>query len=202
MAIYNCENYLNQAIDSVINQCIGFKDNVQLILVDDESNDSSKEIALKYQADFPENIIVLSQEHSGVACARNLGLKHACGEYINFLDADDYISQNTLTEVSNFFDKNSCDIAAIPITYFERENAQDLFNYKFDQTQVIDLLSCPNNPQFSISSTFIKSDVIVDEFNTELICSEDILLLYSILIKNPQLGVVSAPTYFYRKRFN
>lgn len=202
MAIYDCENYLNQAIDSVINQCIGFKDNVQLILIDDGSKDSSKEIALKYQDKYPENIIVLSQEHSGVACARNLGLKHVNGEYINFLDADDYISQNTLLEVSNFFDKNSCDIVAIPVTYFERENGQDFFNYKFDKTEVIDLTSRPNNPQFSISSTFIKSDTITDGFDTDLVCSEDILLLYSILIKNSQLGVVSSPTYFYRKRFN
>ena len=49
MAIYDCENYLNHAIDSVINQCLDFKGNVQLILVDDESTDSSKEIALKYK---------------------------------------------------------------------------------------------------------------------------------------------------------
>ena len=47
-AIYNCENYLSQSIESVINQDIGFKDNVQLILVDDGSMDKSKDIALKY----------------------------------------------------------------------------------------------------------------------------------------------------------
>ena len=202
MAIYDCENYLNQAIDSIINQCLGFKDNVQLILVDDESTDSSKEIALQYQREYPENIIVLSQEHCGVACARNRGLKHAQGKYINFLDADDYLSQNTLLEVSNFFDNNSCDVAAIPITYFERENESDVFNYKFVETTVIDLVSNSNNPQFSISSTFIKADVITADFDTELICSEDILLLYEILVKNPQLGVLSNPTYFYRKRYN
>lgn len=202
IAIYNCENYLNHAIDSVINQCGDFEKNVQLILVDDGSTDSSKEIALGYQKEYPENIILLSQEHSGVACARNLGLKYAQGEYVNFLDADDYISQNTLYEVSNFFDNNSCDVVAIPINYFERETEQDLFNYKFEKTHIIDLLSNPNNPQFSLSSTFIRLDAITDEFNTELVCSEDILLLYSILIKNPQLGVVSTPTYFYRKRFN
>lgn len=202
MAIYDCENYLNQTIDSVINQCFDFKDNVQLILVDDESTDSSKEIALKYQKEYPENIIVLSQEHSGVACARNIGLKHATGDYINFLDADDYISENTLAEVNAFFSQNDCEVAAIPINYFERENKPDHFNYKFEKTQIIDLISNPNNPQFSISSVFIKADAMPNEFNTELICSEGILFLYSILVKNPQLGVLSDPTYYYRKRYN
>ena len=202
MAIYDCENYLNQAIDSVINQCLDFKENVQLILVDDESTDSSKEIALEYQKEYPENILVLSQEHSGVACARNLGLKYAKGEYVNFLDADDYISKNTLSEVNKFFDKNSCDVVSIPIHYFERENKQDLFNYKFNETGVIDLISKPNTPQFSLSSTFIKSDAIDDDFDNGLICSEDILFLYTILVKKPQLGVLSTPTYFYRKRYD
>ena len=202
MAIYDCESYLNQAVDSLINQSMDFKENVQLILVDDGSTDSSGEIALKYQENYPENVILLSQEHSGVACARNLGLKYAKGKYVNFLDADDYISENTLRDVITFFDENDCDVVAIPIHYFERENGQDSFNHKFDKTTVIDLMSNPNNPQFSISSAFIKSDVIDGEFDTELVCSEDLLFLYNILIKKPRLGVLSTSTYYYRKRYD
>lgn len=76
-AIYNCESYLSQSIESVINQDIGFKDNIQLILVDDGSTDKSKDIALKYKNKFPENIIVLSKQNGGPGSARNMGLDHA-----------------------------------------------------------------------------------------------------------------------------
>lgn len=200
MAIYDCEDYLNEAIDSLINQSLDFKENVQLILVNDESRDSSGEIALEYQKEYPENIMILSQEHSGVAHARNLGLKHAKGKYINFLDADDCISEDTLSEVSAFLDNNDCDVVAVPITYFERKVEFDSFNYKFDKTTVIDLMSNPNNPQFSISSTFIRADAVGDDFSTDIVCSEDLLFLYNIFLEKPKLGVLSAPTYFYRKR--
>ena len=99
MAIYNVENYLNEAIDSIVNQSIGFEENVQLILVDDGSIDKSKDIAKDYEYKYPNNIIFLSKENAGQASARNLGLKHAKGKYLNFLDSDDYISKNTLQEV-------------------------------------------------------------------------------------------------------
>ena len=202
MAIYDCEDYLSKAIDSVIGQSLDFRENVQLILVDDGSRDFSGEIALKYQRKYPENIVLLSQDHSGVASARNLGLKHVLGEYVNFLDADDYLSEDALSEISAFFDENDCDVAAIPVKYFERENGNDVFNDKFAKTEVIDLVSNPNNPQFSISSAFIRADAIADEFKTDLICSEDTLFLYDILVKKPQLGALSSPAYYCRKRYD
>ena len=89
MAVYNVENYLNEAIDSIINQSIGFEENVQLILVDDGSIDKSKDIAKDYESKYPNNIIFLSKENAGQASARNLGLKHAKGKYLNFLDSDE-----------------------------------------------------------------------------------------------------------------
>ena len=99
MALYNVENYLNEAIDSIINQTIGFEENVQLILVDDGSTDKSKDIAYEYEKRYPDNVVFLSKENGGQASARNLGLKYAQGKYLNFLDSDDYISKNTLENV-------------------------------------------------------------------------------------------------------
>lgn len=99
VAIYNSSKYLKEAITSVINQDIGFKDNVQLILVNDGSTDNSMEIMQKYQDEFSENIIALSKDNGGPASARNLGLKYATGEYINFLDGDDMLKLNAFLEL-------------------------------------------------------------------------------------------------------
>ena len=73
MAIHDSVNYLKQAIDSIITQDLDFKENIQLILIDDGSSDGSDEICLGYQKEYPENVVFLSQPHLGVANARNLG---------------------------------------------------------------------------------------------------------------------------------
>ena len=203
MAVYDSADYLNHAVDSLIKQDLDFKDNVQLILVDDGSSDDSAEICREYQEKYPENIIHLSQTHMGVAHARNLGLNHASGRYVNFLDSDDYLCENALSEVLEFFSKNpNCDVAAIPITNFERENAPDYFNFKFENDGAVDLSKNPNTPQIDFSSCFIKSSAIDSEFACDMIFSEDTLLLYQILIKNPFLGCVNSTTYFKRKPYN
>ena len=105
-AFYNTELYLAECIDSVINQSLDFKKNVQLILVDDGSSDDSTEIALKYRDLYPENIILLSQENKGPSSARNLGLEYATGKYVNFLDSDDKLELNALENVLTFFNSN------------------------------------------------------------------------------------------------
>ena len=86
MAVYNVEDYLEEAIDSVINQSLSFEENIQLILIDDGSSDNSKDIALNYQSKYPNNIVLVSKENGGVASARNLGLKHVRGEYSAYTD--------------------------------------------------------------------------------------------------------------------
>ena len=70
MAAYNVEKYLNEAIDSIINQTIGFEENVQLIIVDDGSIDKSKDIAKAYAEKYPNNILFLSKENGGQASAQ------------------------------------------------------------------------------------------------------------------------------------
>ena len=83
MPCYNAEKYIREAIDSVLNQ--SYQD-VELIVIDDGSTDNSKNILGNYH----DRITVLEQSNQGPYPARNLGLKHAKGEFISFLDADDW----------------------------------------------------------------------------------------------------------------
>ena len=122
MAVYNVEDYLEEAIDSVINQSLSFEENIQLILIDDGSSDNSKDIALNYQSRYPNNIVLVSKENGGVASARNLGLKHVRGEYVNFMDSDDKFSLNTFEKVHNFIKNHDCDdfdVISIPVVFFD-----------------------------------------------------------------------------------
>lgn len=204
MAVYNVENYLNEAIDSIINQSIGFEENVQLILVDDGSIDKSRDIAKDYSEKYPENIIFLSKENGGQASARNLGLKYTKGKYLNFLDSDDYISKNTLEEAYSFFEKHfdEIDVLAIPMILFERVEGPHRLNNKFHKgNRVIDLTVEPNNPLLSSSSSFIKAESFNGyEFDETLVNLEDALIINKILIEKKKYGVINTCSYYYRQR--
>lgn len=87
--IYNAEDYLAQCIESIFAQRGTYS--YEIILIDDESTDNSLAIAQAY-AGKDSRVIVLTQPHAGQSAARNLGLRHAKGEYIAFVDADDYLA--------------------------------------------------------------------------------------------------------------
>ena len=133
MACYNCEDYLNETINSLLDQTVSFKDNIEVILVNDGSTDSTEEICQKYVNEYPDNFIYLNQENQGQGAARNLGLKYATGKYVNFLDSDDKFSGNTFYSVYEFFEKHEreIDIVAVPIFFFDKAAGQHPLNYKF-----------------------------------------------------------------------
>lgn len=204
MALYNVEDYLNEAIDSIINQSIGFEENVQLILVDDGSFDDSYQIAQSYHEKYPNNILVFKRENGGQASARNLGLNYAQGKYLNFLDSDDYISGNALEDVYNFFEANfdEIDVLTIPMILFERIEGPHRLNGKFNQgNRIIDLINEPNAPILSSSSSFIKAESFMDyKFDEELVNLEDALIINKILIEKKKYGVINTCNYYYRQR--
>lgn len=205
IAVYNTGHYLHETIQSLLRQSIGFEDSVQLILVDDGSKDNSLDICYDYQKKYPDNIVVLTQSNSGQAVARNNGLRHAKGKYINFLDSDDYISDNTLEDVKNFFDNNEeeIDMVAMPIKMFGRLDNYHVLHGKFYKQRVIDLKVEPNNPQLSASSAFFKKTLFPKfQFAEDMITSEDSIMINKILLEKQKYGVIDSATYYYRKRFD
>lgn len=86
--VYNVEKYLIKCLESLVNQTL---DDIEIIVVNDGSTDNSKEILKDYQKRFPEKIKYLEKENGGLSDARNFGVPYATGEYIAFLDSDDYV---------------------------------------------------------------------------------------------------------------
>lgn len=109
--IYNVERYLNRCLESLVNQTL--KD-IEIILVNDGSTDNSGKIAKEYAEMYTEKIKYLEKENGGLSDARNFGIPYATGEYIAFLDSDDYIEKNAYEEMYNKakegnFDYVECD---------------------------------------------------------------------------------------------
>ena len=204
--IYNVEDYLRETIESVINQTLSFEDNVEMILVNDGSPDNSEAICLEYQEKYPNNIKYIKQPNGGVSSARNNGLKHATGKYINFLDSDDYWQRNVLEHVLTFFDKNykEIDVVACRLKYFEARVGYDHpLNYKFKKDYIIDVTKKPNMVQMHAASCFIKKEALDDiEFDTRLKYAEDSLFINKIILKKLKFGAMRNAVYCYRKRYS
>ena len=101
--VYNVADYLREALDSVINQTYA---NWEAICVNDGSTDNSLEI-LKEYAQKDSRFIIIDQENAGVSKARNVALDNATGEYIMFLDSDDYFKRNALEDALKAIKKDN-----------------------------------------------------------------------------------------------
>lgn len=203
MPIYNTGIYLDDAIDSVINQTIGFE-NIQLILVNDGSTDNSEEICLKYKNAY-DNVIYLKQENRGVSSARNNGLKYVEGKYINCMDSDDKWEKNALLLMYNFMEENYMDINFVSarLKYFEASEEYHYLDYKFEMTRVIDIEKEPEMLIFHGNTTLFKSEIIKNlKFDTRLEIAEDSTLLNSLLLDTLKYGVIKEAVYNYRKRLS
>jgi len=207
MSMYNAEDYLKEAIDSLINQTIGFEENVELILVNDGSIDNSEEICKIYKNLYPNNIKYIKKANGGLPSAKNKGLEHVSGEYINFFDSDDILSKNTLEEVYNFFERNKLcvDFVSIPLYFFEAETGlHPKYAYMGKKNRIINLINEPYNFVLSGAACFYKKEVFKDfKFDESYVGEEDTLLNGTIYLQNPRFGYVcqNDVKYNYRKRF-
>ena len=117
--VYNVERYLHQCVKSVINQSFS---NIEIILVNDGSTDSSGAICDEYLV-LDQRIKVIHQKNGGLSAARNSGLANAYGEYVWFVDSDDWIDEHACTKLNACATTNNCDVIAFShVRYNEDEN--------------------------------------------------------------------------------
>lgn len=203
MSVYNVDEYIDEAIESLVNQNFPFE-RVQLILVNDGSTDNSGIICEKYKEQYPDNIRVIHKENGGVSSAKNEGLKYIEGKYVNFFDPDDKLSKNTLSSVYKFFEDHNeeTDVVAIPLFFFEAMTGEHPLNYKFKKgSRVIDLKYEYRCMLGSGASAFYNHDAIAKiHFDEHLLTSEDMKANMQVLLEKMTLGVVSDAKYHYRRR--
>lgn len=202
--IYNTEKYLKDSIESIINQDIGFEENIQLILVNDGSDDDSENICQKYKKKYPNNIKIINQTNHGVSFARNIGLKNANGCIINFMDSDDVWELSTLRKALNFFKANNdLNILACRFKFFELRNEYPRldfkFNYKGELRKICIDVSC-DYIQLNVNSCFIKLNAITNEFDLNLNYAEDTKFITEIILNYGYYYLCNSIIYNYRVR--
>lgn len=116
--VFNVEKYLQSAVESSVRQTY---QNIEIVLVDDGSTDSSGKICDDMAAKY-DNVIVFHKENGGLSDARNYGVDYSNGDYIMFLDSDDCVSENIVSVLMDGMKVKKSDIAACELTRFKDEN--------------------------------------------------------------------------------
>ena len=209
---YNAARYLPDAINSVVNQDIGFE-HINLVVVNDGSTDNTEEIIEAYKYFYPD-IVHLKQENQGVSVARNAGIEfcnnYSTAPYTCFLDADDKYDLQHMSILTAFLEKHSPegelsspDAAFIPIYLFERETDIHYAYRGIDRgkTRVIDL-NVEDAFFCHVNAGMFKSSAIADiRFNEMLSISEDADFILKVLLKTYLVAWHNEKTvYHLRKR--
>lgn len=197
--IHNTKEFLYKCIDSIVSQ--SFQD-FEILLIDDGSSDGSETICNLY-ADAHNNITVYHIPDSGVSIARNIGIKHAKGEWIAFVDSDDYVEKNWLQNLSMTIQENKAELYMWG-NYIEQKN--NIF-----QKEVIPQhLNTTSSTNFILTGTYrhnawlyLFSSKWIKKYNCEfpngIKRSEDQCFLLQYLSHNPTIHSICQPFYHYVK---
>ncbi|MCQ2462881.1 MAG: glycosyltransferase [Clostridia bacterium] len=134
---YNSEGFIKETLDSVLRQTL--KD-VEIVVVNDGSTDSTGEIIASYCEKY-DNIKYITQENSGVSAARNNGLMHATGEYVVFLDADDYFTDGSLEAFYGTAKSTGADCVVGRLRYFD-ESGMGEYHEQSEQLSRMQSIDC------------------------------------------------------------
>ncbi len=196
---YNAEQSLRKCLQSVVQQKYS---QLEIIIIDDGSTDGSLAIYEEF-SNNDERIIIIRQSNSGVSKARNHGVKEATGQYICFVDSDDWVEPNYCSELYDLLTKENADIAIIEASY-EDENGNVVFNKPvsdekvFDGRRALGLLLEDKVIQSHPWGKLYKAAYLKDiSFPEDLKCFEDYSTLFKIFDKAVKVVKSNDKLYHY-----
>ncbi len=201
--VYNVENYVERCLNSIIGQTY---DNLEIIVVNDGSTDNSETICRRI-ANQNDRIKVFSKENGGLSDARNYGLDRATGEYISFIDSDDYISPFFYETAVDRIRKYNADIVSVNWLSFNNdtnvehvENKNDAKEYVYHDSEIISNYLVSRNRRIIDHSACIKvykSSLFKNLRFPKGKYHEDLFLTYKLLDNARTYVFVDLPLYFY-----
>lgn len=197
--VYNVELYIEQCIKSMINQTYN---NCEFIFVNDGTKDNSVDIIKKYMKK-DHRIKLKEQENSGVSSARNLGLKEACGEYIVFVDSDDYLATDFVEYMLTLIAKDKCDFA-FSTKIFKRDDdiqEKDIVEKVITSDDAVATLLSPDVTVGCWNKIYRKKFLDDNEitFSTSLFYGEGLQFILDCSNNANKVAISNKKIYYYRK---
>lgn len=196
--VYNCETKIQRCLESILNQT--FK-NFEVIIINDGSTDKTMEIINKMQLD--SRFIIFDKQNGGVSSARNFGILKSTGEFITFIDSDDYIQQNHFEIIVDKIIEQKCDV--LITTYQELSNngtrqislhESSKLNKVYKLENIISILKEKNMLNQPWNKIF-KRDKIRSLFDNSLSIGEDLIFLLKNINSDSTFAIVDSKSYFY-----
>lgn len=191
VTVYNTEKYVEECIISLINQT--YK-NIEVILIDGGSTDKTPEICHEYEKEY-ENIRVVHKENEGVSAARNRGIEEATGDYILFVDGDDWIENNTIEALVWLEEENESDIAFIIKAGNEHSTGEVLIGD--GKKMILHILEISAG---EVWGKLFKKQIFEDVKFPEGKLHEDLYVMPTIFLKCKKIVAYHKGLYHYRIR--
>lgn len=191
---YNVEGYINNCLFSLCNQSL--KD-IEIIAVDDGSKDKTGSILDDYAKKY-DNLVVIHKKNGGVSAARNDALKVASGEYIGFLDSDDWVNVKMFEKMYNAAKENDYDLVACD-TIAVYPKKEMVIHSNISNNQSVNKLMI--DAYAVIWNKIYKRELLEGlTFNTKMSFCEDVLFLCEVYSRVKKVGAINEPLHFYLQR--
>ena len=199
--VYNVDKYLSKCLDSIINQTYS---ELEIILIDDGSVDKSGNICDEY-ADKDKRIKVMHKKNEGVSVARNIGLEMATGEYIGFVDGDDYIAPDMFEKLYNNLIDNSADVSICDFYFVKngtnKKASQGKLNVVLKRQNAMKELLLGRLFAGHLWNKLFKSDIAKKiQFAKDIYVYEDLLFVWNYLKECDNVHYTSDALYYYVMR--
>lgn len=195
--VYNAEQYIERCIDSCINQTYS---NIEILIIDDGSKDKSLQKCNKYES--VENVVIISKPNSGVSDTRNIGIEKSTGEYILFLDADDYIEsdmcETMLMHMKDGIDMVVCGYITEDEHHICAVNKSDVIkNFNIKQKYELMLAMIEYSGYYVCWNKLYKKEKIVKNFPTGITFGEDSIFVSNYISNCTNTVIVPYVGYHY-----
>lgn len=197
VSVYNTEKYIVKCLDSILAQTYP---NLELVIIDDRSKDKSLEIIEQYQKH--QNVIIIKNKvNKGLAYSRNIGLEKSTGEYIGYIDSDDYIEPDYYEKLMDAILKEKADIAICDMKlYYEKTKTFQIINGCDGALNKLNLVN--NGLAASACNKLFKREIISQFPFAEGKVNEDIAVVIPCIIHASKISYVPGSYYYYVQREN
>lgn len=207
--IYNREKYIGKCLDSIISQT--YK-NIEIICIDDCSNDNSLEMLRRYEANDSRIKTIALKKNSGVSNARNVGIENATGDFLAFIDSDDTIDKNMFSEMLKIANKTEADIILSDLDMFNGNKKQNmkislepfkLYSQNEIKNDILPRFTYEGNDNlglFAFSTKLYRRDIIIKNnirFDTSIAYEEDKLFVIEVFANCNSLYYIPKAYYKY-----
>ncbi|MBQ8834483.1 MAG: glycosyltransferase [Oscillospiraceae bacterium] len=204
--VYNVERYISQCLDSILCQA---GEDCEVIVVDDGATDSSGVLCDRYGNEY-ENVTVIHKPNGGLSSARNAGMEAAKGQYVCFVDSDDYIAGGAVAQLLQWMDGSEADIVFLRCDKFYPDGSTEPMADGVtaggvrgkEKAQVLEFLAdCPKYPGSAWAKLFLRDFLTASglRFPDDRRLSEDLIYCLNAFLAAERFDALECPFYLYRQ---